>query len=125
MTGLALQPTQDYQQSKSKGLATGAGKGILGAFLKPIAGKVVVTALEAHTESQLALGLWGLAGYPLDGLHKHVRRSVGLAKSKDIIQSRITQGVKEMFAASAEEQNMVIQTWSELQNSTHSKRNLE
>jgi hypothetical protein len=73
----------------------------------------------------LVLGVWGLAGYPLDGLHKHVRRSVGKAKSKEIIQSRITQGVEEMFAASAEEQNMVIYTWHELQNSIHSRRNLK
>jgi hypothetical protein len=52
-----------------------------------------------------------------------MRRSVGLAKSKEIIQSRITQGVEEMFAASAEEQNMVIHEWHELQNSIHSRRN--
>jgi len=70
----------------------------------------------------MALGLWGLAGYPLDGLHKHMRRSLGKAKSKEIIQSRITQGVEEMFAASIEEQNMVIHTWHELQNTIHSRR---
>ncbi|KAJ5620027.1 UDP-glucose-sterol transferase [Penicillium lagena] len=107
VTGLALQPAQGYQQSKSKGLATGIGKGFLGAFFKPTA------------------GVWGLVGYPLDGVHKHLRKSLGKAKSKEIIQSRITQGVEEMFAASTEEQNMVIHTWHGLQNSNHSRRNLK
>lgn len=60
MTGLALQPAQGYQQSKSKGLATGVGKGLLGAVLKPIAGKVIVAALEAHTESSLGFRFMGI-----------------------------------------------------------------
>jgi hypothetical protein len=60
VTGLALQPTQGYKQSRSKGLATGVGKGLIGAFFKPIAGKMVVAALEAHTELSIGFRCMGI-----------------------------------------------------------------
>ncbi|KAE8407340.1 UDP-glucose,sterol transferase [Aspergillus pseudonomiae] len=97
MSGLVTQPSRGLRQSGGKGLVKGIGKGVGGAFLNP------------------AAGLCGLAGFPLDGLHKYVRRSLSKSKSKEIIRSRITQGIEEMCAASTEEQNMVIQRWHELQ----------
>lgn len=60
-------------------------------------------------------GFWGLAGYPLDGLHKSLRNSLSRSKIKEILASRIQQGIDEMCATSAEERAMVVRRWKELQ----------
>ena len=59
-------------------------------------------------------GLFGLVGFPLDGVYKHVRMSISKSKSKEIIRSRITQGIEEMCTASSEEKDRVIRKWHEL-----------
>jgi hypothetical protein len=61
------------------------------------------------------LGFWGLAGYPLDGLHKSLRNSLSKSKIKEILASRIQQGIDEMCASSADERAMVVRRWKELQ----------
>ncbi|KAL2814363.1 hypothetical protein BDW59DRAFT_177966 [Aspergillus cavernicola] len=99
ITGLVTQPCYGRKESGTKGMLKGVGKGIGGAFLKP------------------AAGLWGLAGYPLDGLHKTLRNSLANSKMKDILCSRITQGLEEMVAASQEERAAVIRRWDEMHKS--------
>ncbi|KAH1298405.1 hypothetical protein KXX11_006986, partial [Aspergillus fumigatus] len=60
-------------------------------------------------------GFWGLAGYPLDGLHKSLRNSLSKSKIKDILTSRIQQGIDEMCESSADERALVVRRWKELQ----------
>ncbi|GFF42135.1 sterol 3-beta-glucosyltransferase [Aspergillus udagawae] len=97
ITGLVIQPAQGLERSGPVGLVKGIGKGLGGAILKP------------------AAGFWGLAGYPLDGLHKSLRNSLSKSKIKEILASRIQQGIDEMCASSADERAMVVRRWKELQ----------
>jgi hypothetical protein len=112
-----MQPYRGLQESGGKGLAKGIGKGVGGAFFKPTAGKILSPAIEKIL-NRFSLGLFGLAGFPLDGLHKYARRSLSISKSKEIIKSRITQGIEEMVTASNEEQKMVVQRWHKLHKGT-------
>lgn len=59
-------------------------------------------------------GICGLAGFPLDGLHESLRNSMSKSKLKEIIRSRITQGIEEMCAATNEERQLIINKWHEL-----------
>ncbi|THD00187.1 hypothetical protein EYZ11_000378 [Aspergillus tanneri] len=95
ITGLITHPAQGLQRGLG-GFVKGVGKGMGGVILKP------------------AAGIWGLAGYPLDGLHKSLRRSLSRTKTKDILRSRIEQGHQEMCLASTEERANVIRRWEEL-----------
>ena len=113
-----MQPILGFQKSGGKGLTKGVGKGVGGVFFKPTAGKTSSHDIELILKKKICIGLFGLAGFPLDGLHKNVRGSLSKSKSKEIIRSRITQGIEEMCAASNEERNMVIQRWHELLDST-------
>ncbi|RLL97413.1 hypothetical protein CFD26_102231 [Aspergillus turcosus] len=97
ITGLVTQPAEGLERSGPPGLLKGIGKGLGGVFLKPQA------------------GFWGLAGYPLDGLHKSLRNSLSKSKIKEILASRIQQGIDEMCASSSEERAMVVRRWKELQ----------
>eukprot|EP00136_Aspergillus_niger_P006113 XP_001397020.2 UDP-glucose,sterol transferase [Aspergillus niger CBS 513.88] len=97
ITGLVTQPVVGMEKAGGKGLLKGIGKGVGGVFLKPTA------------------GLWGLAGYPLDGMHKSLRNSLSKSKTKDILTSRIRQGIEEMCAATTQQRSLVIQKWHELQ----------
>ncbi|KAF7125572.1 hypothetical protein CNMCM5793_001789 [Aspergillus hiratsukae] len=97
ITGLITQPAEGLERSGPPGLLKGIGKGLGGVFLKP------------------AAGLWGLAGYPLDGLHKSLRNSLSKSKIKEILASRIQQGIDEMCASSSDERAMVVRRWKELQ----------
>ncbi|KAH8705220.1 putative UDP-glucose,sterol transferase [Talaromyces proteolyticus] len=96
ITGLIVQPIDAVKEYGGKGLIPGTGKGLGGAFLKPMTGIV------------------GIAGLPLDGLHKTLRDSISKSKLKDIIQSRIVQGIEEMSDASIEERQKIIQQWDEM-----------
>ncbi|PLB37140.1 putative UDP-glucose,sterol transferase [Aspergillus candidus] len=96
ITGVVLQPQQGFRDSGGGGLCKGVGKGIGGFFLKP------------------AAGMWGLAGYPLDGLHKSLRNSLSRSKTHDIVASRISQGLQEMCLASTDERAEVIRRWHAL-----------
>lgn len=70
-------------------------------------------AMSGLTETYL--GLWGLAGYPLEGMHKSLRNSLSKSKTKDILASRMQQGIEEMCAATTQERSAVIQKWHDLQ----------
>ncbi|PYH93363.1 UDP-glucose,sterol transferase [Aspergillus ellipticus CBS 707.79] len=96
VTGLVTQPMVEMEKSGGTGLLKGVGKGVGGVFLKPMA------------------GLWGLAGYPLDGIHKNLRNSLAKSKTRDILTSRMRQGIEEMCAASTQERSAVIRRWHEL-----------
>ncbi|KAF7167269.1 hypothetical protein CNMCM5623_000631 [Aspergillus felis] len=97
ITGLVMQPAEGLERSGPIGLVKGVGKGFGGVILKPLA------------------GFWGLAGYPLDGLHKSLRNSLSKSKIKEILASRIQQGIDEMCSSSADERAMVVRRWKELQ----------
>ncbi|KAL5001734.1 hypothetical protein BDV10DRAFT_149117 [Aspergillus recurvatus] len=97
VTGIVTQPKHGRKESGTKGMLKGVGKGAGGAVLKPMA------------------GLWGLAGYPLEGLHKTLRNSLSRSKVRDILASRIQQGLGEMVAATPEERVAVIKRWNEIQ----------
>ncbi|KAL4914590.1 hypothetical protein BDW62DRAFT_204479 [Aspergillus aurantiobrunneus] len=97
VTGVLTQPRHGWKESGTKGMLKGVGKGVGGVFLKP------------------AAGLWGLAGYPLEGLHKSLRNSLSRSKMRDILVSRIKQGLGEMVAAMPEERASVISRWNEMQ----------
>ncbi|KAE8374927.1 hypothetical protein BDV26DRAFT_30594 [Aspergillus bertholletiae] len=105
ITGLLTQPARGFQKSGGKGLVKGVGKGVGGVFLKP------------------AAGLWGLAGFPLDGIHKSLRNSISKNKTKYILRSRLEQGIEEMCASSMEERALVIKKWRELEKSHPQNRN--
>lgn len=87
------------------------GKGLGGVILKP------------------AAGVWGLAGYPLNGLHMNLRRSLSKSKTKHISASRMAQGMEEMYALSTEERAQIIKEWKalqeDLQNGRHEEGGLE
>ncbi|KAL4864883.1 hypothetical protein BDV12DRAFT_200697 [Aspergillus spectabilis] len=97
VTGIVTQPKYGRKEAGTKGMIKGVGKGIGGVFLKP------------------AAGLWGLAGYPLDGVHKSLRNSLSRSKIREILSSRIRQGLGEMVAATPEERAAVIHRWNEIQ----------
>ncbi|KAL4902178.1 hypothetical protein BDW74DRAFT_65044 [Aspergillus multicolor] len=97
VTGIVTQPKHGRKESGTKGMLKGVGKGAGGVILKPIA------------------GLWGLAGYPLEGLHKTLRNSLSRSKIRDILSSRIQQGLGEMVAATPEERAAVIERWNDIQ----------
>ncbi|KAL4765013.1 putative UDP-glucose,sterol transferase [Aspergillus foveolatus] len=97
ITGIVTQPKHGRKESGRKGMLKGVGKGAGGAVLKPMA------------------GLWGLAGYPLEGLHKTLRSSLSRSKLRDILASRIQQGLGEMVAATPEERAAVIERWNKMQ----------
>lgn len=52
----------------------------------------------------------------MEGLHKTLRNSLSRSKIRDILSSRITQGLAEMFAATPEERAEIIRLWNEMQN---------
>ncbi|KAL4786590.1 hypothetical protein BJX76DRAFT_346113 [Aspergillus varians] len=97
ITGIVTQPRHGRKESGVTGMLKGVGKGVGGVFLKP------------------AAGLWGLAGYPLEGIHKSLRNSLSKSKIRDILASRIQQGIGEMVAATPEERAAVIRGWTEIQ----------
>ncbi|KAL4893237.1 hypothetical protein BDV59DRAFT_28165 [Aspergillus ambiguus] len=97
ITGLVTQPARGYSETGPKGFVKGMGKGVGGIFLKP------------------AGGLWGLAGYPLSGIHKSLRNSISKSKTKEILRSRLVQGVEEMCMATTEERAEIIRRWHQLQ----------
>ncbi|KAE8396191.1 hypothetical protein BDV23DRAFT_143537 [Aspergillus alliaceus] len=103
VSGLIRQPAEGFRSSGSSGLIKGIAKGLGGAVLKPAAGAM------------------GLLEFPLDGLHKSVRKSLSECKSKEIVLLRTQQGDKEARQASREDRERVIRTWQELER--HSPRN--
>ncbi|PYH76778.1 UDP-glucose,sterol transferase [Aspergillus uvarum CBS 121591] len=96
VTGLITQPMLGMEKSGGGGFVKGIGKGVGGVFFKPTA------------------GIWGLAGYPLDGIHKSLRNSLAKSKTKEILTSRINQGIEEMSAATPQQRAEVIQRWNQL-----------
>lgn len=111
VTGIVTQPIYGHKESGTVGMIKGVGKGVGGVFLKPAAGRTTTIIQFCANE----IGLWGLAGYPLKGIHKSLRNSLSRSKIRDILASRIKQGIGEMVAATPEERAAVIRRWDELQ----------
>ncbi|BCS23608.1 uncharacterized protein APUU_40052A [Aspergillus puulaauensis] len=78
-------------------MAKGVGKGVGGVLLKPQA------------------GLWGLIGYPLNGVSRSIEKSYGNNRQDYIIFSRIRQGDADLAAASEDEKTQILARWQALQ----------
>lgn len=61
-------------------------------------------------------GLFGLAAYPLTGLHMYLLDSLSEGKQRHIQRSRIAQGIEEFQASSFDERVDVIRRWRALIN---------
>ncbi|RMJ22522.1 glycosyltransferase family 1 protein [Aspergillus sp. HF37] len=97
ITGLVTQPYHEvHDRTGSAAVLKGIGKGLGGVILKP------------------AAGVWGLAGYPLNGLHVNLRQSLSKNISKNIAASRYEQGTLEMEALSPEERERIVREWRAL-----------
>ncbi|KAE8342173.1 hypothetical protein BDV24DRAFT_173999 [Aspergillus arachidicola] len=94
ITGVVTQPSHGWKDGGFGGMTKGVGKGLGGLILKPQA------------------GIWGLIGYPLNGVHRAIEHSYGADREGYIVRSRIRQGVAESKAASQEEKMAVLEKWS-------------
>ncbi|OGM45051.1 glycosyltransferase family 28 [Aspergillus bombycis] len=94
VTGVVTQPSRGWKDGGLGGMSKGIGKGLGGLILKPQA------------------GIWGLIGYPLNGVHRAIEHSYGADRQGYIVRSRIRQGVAEAKAASQEERMAVLENWS-------------
>ncbi|KAE8361011.1 hypothetical protein BDV27DRAFT_167263 [Aspergillus caelatus] len=94
ITGVVTQPSRGWKDGGFGGMTKGVGKGVGGLILKPQA------------------GIWGLIGYPLNGVHRAIEHSYGADRKGYIVRSRIRQGVAECKAASQEERMAVLEKWS-------------
>ncbi|KAL3248382.1 hypothetical protein ABHI18_012054 [Aspergillus niger] len=94
VTGLVTQPSQGWNGGGFGGMTKGIGKGVGGVLLKPQA------------------GLWGLLGYPLEGIHREIEQSYGANRVDYVVESRIRQGLMELDTASQEERAAVLDNWS-------------
>ncbi|GFF59046.1 sterol 3-beta-glucosyltransferase [Aspergillus udagawae] len=101
VSGLVTLPRRGLKDSGAKGFIHGVGNGVGGFLSKPVA------------------GLFGIAAYPLAGLHKHLKRSLAKGKQGHIKCARIAQGVSEYQCSSLEEREDVIRRWRAL---IHSRR---
>ncbi|KAL4783745.1 hypothetical protein BJX76DRAFT_348307 [Aspergillus varians] len=97
ISGLVTQPQSGWKQGGVADIAKGVGKGVGGVLLKPQA------------------GLWGLIGYPLNGVSRSIEKSYGANRQDYIILSRIRQGDADSAAASAEEKTEILRRWRVLQ----------
>lgn len=70
--------------------------------------------IPAATLTHSFPGLWGLAGYPLTGLHRRLRDSLATDHQSCIVASRIDQGIEELHASSPEERAEVVRKWHTL-----------
>lgn len=64
--------------------------------------------------SNFYTGIFGLAAYPLHGLHHQLWDSLSDGARRDIEDSRIAQGMEELQVSSSEERAEVIQRWQAL-----------
>ncbi|PYH78799.1 UDP-Glycosyltransferase/glycogen phosphorylase [Aspergillus uvarum CBS 121591] len=95
ITGVVTQPHQGWDSQGAPGLASGVGKGIGGLLIKPQA------------------GLWGLLGYPLNGIHRSIANSYGKNRRCCVVKSRIAQGIAELQLASDGQRAAVLARWKD------------
>ncbi|KAF9889619.1 hypothetical protein FE257_007127 [Aspergillus nanangensis] len=106
VTGVVTQPRRGMRNGGgASGLAKGVGKGVGGLFLKPQA------------------GIWGLLGYPLNGVHQGIERSYGTDRRGYVVRSRIRQGLEEWESASEEERQAVLDQWEVYEQGVRIKQN--
>lgn len=67
--------------------------------------------IPSTNSTKCMAGIWGLAGYPLAGLHRILTESLGRTQEHHIALSRIAQGYDEMRQSSAEERAKVTRQW--------------
>ncbi|KAJ6104643.1 hypothetical protein N7523_010963 [Penicillium sp. IBT 18751x] len=96
VSGLITQPRRGLKKAGGKGLVQGIEIGFVGFISKPLA------------------GLFGIAAYPLTGLHRHLRDSLSDRGQGYIKRSRIVQGLEEFQASSSDERADVIRRWRAL-----------
>ncbi|KAF5858111.1 hypothetical protein ETB97_004877 [Aspergillus alliaceus] len=93
ITGVVMQPSQGWKDGGLSGMTKGVGKGLAGILIKPQA------------------GIWGLIGYPLNGVHRAIEHSYGANREGYIVRSRIRQGLAESKAASQDRRKAVLEKW--------------
>lgn len=67
-------------------------------------------------------GLWGLIGYPLNGVSRSIEKSYGNNRQDYIIFSRIRQGDADLAAASDEEKAQILAKWRVVQQKSKQAR---
>ncbi|GAB1200441.1 hypothetical protein APSETT444_009814 [Aspergillus pseudonomiae] len=93
VTGVVTQPSRGWKDGGFGGMTKGVGKGLGGLIIKPQA------------------GIFGLIGYPLNGVHRAIEHSYGADRQGYIVKCRIRQGVAESQAASQEDKMAVLEKW--------------
>ncbi|THC91692.1 hypothetical protein EYZ11_008837 [Aspergillus tanneri] len=81
--------------------------GIIGIVTQPMQG----WRDEGFGGMAKGIGMWGLLGYPLNGIHRGIERSYGAKRKNYIVHSRIRQGLAESESASQEERDSVLEKW--------------
>ncbi|PTU23545.1 hypothetical protein P175DRAFT_0543946 [Aspergillus ochraceoroseus IBT 24754] len=104
ITGVVAQPRTGWKDQGMSGMAKGIGKGIGGVFLKPQA------------------GLWGLLGYPLNGMFRGIEKSYGANREDYVVASRIRQGNEDLAAASESECASIVDQWKVIEKPLRPKR---
>jgi hypothetical protein len=85
--------------------------------LKPVsvaALGIPTSMLIDYVNHELNIGLWGLLGYPLSGIHREIEQSYGANRVDYVVRSRIRQGIAEWNATLPEERAAVLDKWSAL-----------
>lgn len=57
------------------------------------------------------IGVWGLIGYPLLGIHREIEHSFGAKRQDYIVMLRIRQGMAESKAALQKERHALLIKW--------------
>ncbi|KAH7273909.1 hypothetical protein B0J15DRAFT_567405 [Fusarium solani] len=107
VAGLAVQPWKGAVKDGPIGLVKGFGKGMGGLIFKP------------------AAGIFGIAAYPMQGVHAHVRSMFSSGVPDYIVASRIQQGEDDFKAASDHERQAVMGRWRSLQPALKKWRHLK
>ncbi|KAI9376423.1 hypothetical protein BJX61DRAFT_538801 [Aspergillus egyptiacus] len=104
ITGVVTQPHTGWREGGLAGMAKGVGKGAGGLVLKPQA------------------GIWGLIGYPLNGVFRSIEKSYGADREDYIVASRIRQGDDDLAAATEEERNAIVERWRLIERQMKAKK---
>lgn len=114
VAGLVVQPWKGAVKDGPKGIVKGFGKAVGGLVFKPAAGKIALLPSILLANCFL-LGIFGVAAYPMQGVHASVRNMFSSGVPDYIVASRIQQGEDEFKAASDHERQAVMGRWRSLQ----------
>lgn len=125
VAGLAVQPWKGAVKDGPIGLVKGFGKGVGGLIFKPAAGKILLLSSVLLLANYFVPGIFGIAAYPMQGVHAHVRSMFSSGVPDYIVASRIQQGEDDFKAASDHERQAVMGRWRSLQPALKKWRHLK